>query len=215
MPEAFIQLPPDSTGKRIHTRERDIQSRTIEDQYVIPISARVRNGVYLAHTGAHLVQASADTFPAGRWFLINPTASGVLIAFRRCEYSSQLGSALVAVTSPRINLRLFTFTGTSSGAAITIGKVDSTAPTPSAKLVSANTGLSISGGADIFSFLPTASATAVGYVASSIMDWLPEEEGMPVLREGEGIACYQPDAGTASDTRRFITNIAWDEYTLP
>jgi hypothetical protein len=213
--DSFIRLPPDSTGKRLHTRQRDVGPGTVEEQYVIPLSLRVRSGVYLSQTGAHVVQAAADTFPAARWFLINPVASGVLVAFRRCEFSSQMGSVLATPTSPRINLRLFTFTGTSSGAAITIGKVDSAFATAVAKLVSANTGLSISGGADIFSFMPTAGATAVGYAAPASLDWNPEEEGMPVLREGEGIACYQPDAGTTSDTRRYITSIAWEEYTLP
>lgn len=215
MPEAVIQLPADGTGKNVRTRSRTVSATTVHEQYFIPQRQRVLSGVYLAQTGAHVIAATADTAPAGRWFLFNPVGSTVLVALRRVSYCSQLGSALAATSSPRLTLRLFTATGTASGASITPGKQDSTAPTATAKLRSANTGLTITSGADIYSFLPTASATAVGYAPPGAIEYEPQEDGMPVLRAGEGIYLTQADAGTASDTRRYLTNIAWEEFTLP
>jgi hypothetical protein len=35
MPEDFVQVAPDSTGAKIHTRQRVIGANTIEEQYVI------------------------------------------------------------------------------------------------------------------------------------------------------------------------------------
>lgn len=215
MGEQFIQLPADSTGKKVRSRERTIGANVVQEQYLIPARERVVSGVYMAATGAHVVQAAADAAGVGRWWLFNPVGSAVLVALRRVEFASQLGSALVAVTSPRLTLSLFTATGTASGASITPGKQDSAAPAATATLRTASTGLTITDGADLFAFLPTASATAVGYAAPAVMDWLPEDEGMPVLRAGEGIYLTQSDAGTSSDTRRYVTNIAWEEFTLP
>lgn len=215
MVESFAQLPPNSTGVKMRTRNRTVGANSIEEQYIISQRERVVSGVYLAQTGAHLVQAAADTAPAGRWFLFNPVGSTLLVALRRVEFMSQLGSALVAVTSPRITLKLFTATGTASGASVTPGKTRSTAAAATATLRTANTGLTITSGADVFSFLPTASATAVGYAAPAAADWNPDEDGMIQLGAGEGVFLTQSDAGTASDTRRYVTNIAWEEYTLP
>ncbi|MCA1572772.1 MAG: hypothetical protein LC798_21260 [Chloroflexi bacterium] len=43
---------------------------------------------------------------------------------------------------------------------------------------------------------------------------MPEEEEMVVLRQNEGVACFQADAGTTSDTRRFILNVALEDYRM-
>jgi hypothetical protein len=214
--EGVVQVPPDSTGARIRTRSRTISAATVHEQYVIPTSERVRSGVYLGATGIHTVQATADTAPAGRWYLHNPTGSTVLVALRRIEFSSQLGSALAAPTSPRLILSRFSATGTGT-ATITAASTDpTTMPASTGRLLSATTGLSlVVSGIDVFSFLPTASATAVGYAPPGAIDWNPEEEGMPVIQAGQGLYLRQADAGTASDTRRFVTSIAWEEYTIP
>jgi hypothetical protein len=67
-----------------------------------------------------------------------------------------------------------------------------------------------------WAFLPVASATAVAYNPATVNEFAPDEEsGEILLRQNQGVVCWQPDAGTASDTRRFVTNIAWDEFTVP
>ena len=215
MGESFIQVPTDSTGKKIRTRERTVGANTVQEQFVIQQSRRVETGVYICQTGAHVVLASAHSATAGFWWLINPTGSSVLVALRRVEFMSQLGSALATPTSPRINIERMTFTGTASGAQITAAKRDTNDATAVATLRTASTGLTPTAGAGVFSFLPTAGATAVGYTAATAGDWVPDEDGQVVLAAGEGIVCRQADNGTTSDTRRFVTNIAWMEFSVP
>ncbi len=215
MPESFIQMAPDSTGKKARSRQRVIGANTIEESYVITVSARVKSGVYVVNTGAHVIAAAAHAATVGFWWLLNPVGSAVLVSLRRVEFASQLGSVLATPTSPRITIERVTFTGTHSGALITVADADSVAPTPTSRLSLASTGATLAAGAVAFAFLPIASATAVGYTAAAVMDWTPDEDGQLVLAAGEGIVCRQPDAGTTADTRRFVTNIAYDEYTIP
>lgn len=200
----------------VRVRERTDPSlgTTVAEQYVIPIRERVLSGVYMtSYLG--VVQASADTPPAGRFWLINPVGSSVSVALRRVEFMSQHGSALITATSPRITLRRVTFTGTASGATQTPAKALSSYATSTSSFRTANTGLTLTQSDDIFAFLPAVALTAAGAAASTVADWNPEDEGMPVLAAGEGIFCFQQDAGTASDTRRWVMNMSWEEYTLP
>jgi hypothetical protein len=217
MPQSEIVLPPDSTGKSLHTLERTVTGPgVVQDQYVIPVSERVHSGIYLSHTGAHVVQATAQNGTGtGFWWLYN-TSSTVIVALRRVSFSSQLGSALVAVTSPRILLQAFTFTGTPAGTAITPRKTDTGFPASTASLRSTQVTSVVTLTQAFWSFLPTASATAVAYNPATFMAFDPDEEsGEILLRQNEGVVCWQPDAGTASDTRRFVTNLCWDEFTIP
>lgn len=174
---------------------------------------RIRAGVYLCQTGAHVLLAAADAATVGRWYLINPVGSGVLVALRRIEFMSQLGSALLTPTSPRVQVERFTFTGTASGAIIPSAKSVTAQANPVASVRSANTGLAPTAGAPVYAFLPIACATAAAFTAPGVGDWNPDNDGMVVLTGGEGLILRQPDAGTAADTRRYITNIAWEEYT--
>ena len=212
---SFAQLPSDSgnTGKKMRTQSRVVGSDTVLEHFFVPSTTREVLGSYIAHTGVNLVQASAQTFPTAFFYLINPVGNTPKIALTAIEVITQMGSALAAPTSPRLLWKLFTFTGTASGASLTPGKLDSTMPSPTASLRTASTGLSISGGADVICSLPTASATAVGYAPPQMDEWFESDESQQIiLRAGEGIALYQPDAGTASDTRRIITTIKWTEF---
>ena len=165
-------------------------------------------GPFTATTGPYTVGATADVFPAGRWFLVNPAGSAVVGMLGYIYLLSQLGSALAAPTSPRLTVCKFTFTGTPSGATITPA-YDSQLVVPTLSLRSAATGMTMAKGADIHSFLPVASATAVGYTPPSDLTWQPPSP--LILRAGEGVMLYQPDAGTVADTRRYTTTLSWQE----
>lgn len=212
---AFAQLPTDSgnTGKKMRTQTRTVGADTVHEHFFVPSSTRDTLGSYIAHTGVNLIQAAAQTFPTAFFYLINPVGNTPKIALTAIEVITQMGSALAAPTSPRLLWKLFTFTGTASGAQITPGKLDSTMPSPTASIRTASTGLSIVAGADMICSLPIASATAVGYAPPQMDEWFEDNEANQIiLRAGEGIALYQPDAGTTSDTRRIITTIKWDEF---
>lgn len=215
MANDILPLPadPGTIGRREAAASRTEDSITKYWPRVIVENRRVGTGTYIAHTGAHVVLAAAQAAGVGFWYLFNPAGSTFLVALRRIEFMSQLGTVLATPTSPRLLAKLFTFTGTHTGALITPGKQRASYPTPGARLSTASTGATITEGAEIFSFLPMASYTAVNGVAASSADWTPDTDGMPVLGAGEGVMFKQPDAGTAADTRRFVTNIAWEEFT--
>ena len=213
---AFAQLPTDSgnTGKKMRTQTRVIGADTVHEHFFVETSERDRIGGYIAHSGVNLVQATAQTFPAAFWWLINPVGNTTKIAITGIEIMSQMGSALVAVTSPRLLIASFTFTGAASGAVVTPGKLDSTYAATTASFRTASTGLTITKVADLLCSLPTASATAVGYAPPMMDEWFEtQEKNQIILRAGEGIAFYQPDAGTTADTRRLISTVKWDEFS--
>lgn len=220
MGASYIQLPVDSAGKKLATRQRTIGANTVEEQYVLELtSERVRSGVYFASI-LSVVQATATNgTTSGFWWLYNPVGSSVLMALRRAVYTCQNGSPATATpTSPRTQLSLFTFTGTPGGAAITTGKADSTYGAAAGILMSTQVTSAVTLGAPIKSFLPAFNQItgSGGPAAATFADWDPaSDDGMPLLRAGEGIACWQPDNGSTSDVRRQVLNIAWEEFTIP
>ena len=213
---AFAQLPTDSgnTGKKMRSQTRVIGADTVHEHFFVQSSSRDIVGSYIAHSGVNLIQATAQTFPVAFWWLINPVGNANKIAIKAIEMVSQMGSALAAPTSPRLLLASFTFTGTASGATVTPGKLDSTSAATTASFRTASTGLTITKVADLLCALPIASATAVGYSPPQMDEWFEDvEQNQIILRAGEGVAFYQPDAGTTADTRRVITTVKWDEFT--
>lgn len=212
---AFAQLPTDSgnAGKKMRTQTRVIGADTVHEHFFVESSTREMVGSYIAHSGVNVVLATAQTFPTAFWYLINPVGNTNKIALTGIEVISQLGSALAAPTSPRLLVSTFTFTGTPSGAQVTPGKLDSTYPATTASFRTASTGMTITKTADLLCAFPISSATAVGYTAPMMDEWFEDKESNQIiLRPGEGIAFWQADAGTASDTRRIVNTIKWDEF---
>jgi hypothetical protein len=197
----------------------EVRTRTRSDgyseQYVVLQRERVTTSVML-YSIAGTVLASAHSAPAGFFWIFNHVSSGVTLCLRRINFASQHNTVLATPTSGRIGLRRITFTGTPSGATATGARgVTAQAPSATWSVRTANTGATITQGADIFSFFPVAALTAVGACPPAYEDWNPEDVGMVVLAAGEGIACMQLDAGTTSDTRRFVANFAVEEFTVP
>jgi hypothetical protein len=169
-------------------------------------------GVYYYHGGANLVQAAADAATAGRFWIINPVGSTVTVRVKSIEFASQLGSALAAPTSPRLTIERVSFTGTASGASLAPAKRKTSDASPQSSLRTASTGLTLTAGNPVVSFLPVASATAVGYTNTAVEKWRPDVNDRIELVAGEGIVCRQADAGTTSDTRRFTLDITVEEF---
>lgn len=169
-------------------------------------------GVYYYSSSAFVVQAAADAATAGRCWLINPVGSAVTLKVKRILFQCQLGSALVAVTSPRITIERVTFTGTASGATIAPSKRKTSDATNVGSLRTASTGLTLTAGAEALNFLPVASATAVAYNTPVFSSFDPVSESEIELAAGEGLVVRQADAGTAADTRRFTVHFVVMEY---
>src|SRR5438105_3161591 len=109
----------------VRTRERTVSGNTVAEQYVIPIRERVLTAVVLFSIQG-TVSATAQTAATGGFFWIaNHVSSGLHLAIRRVNFSSQHGSALATPTSPRIQLIRCTFTGTPTGATVTGAKTRS------------------------------------------------------------------------------------------
>lgn len=223
MADSFVRVAPDSTGKLLRTVSTVVGGDLVEEQVVVVTSARTRTGMYRASTGAHVVLAPAHAATAGFWWLLNPVGSGVAVALKRVVFMSLHGSVLATPTSPRIILERVTFTGTASGAQVAPSRRVRTAvaglsadATPVGSLRTASTGLALTAGEAFRQFFPVAALTAVGAVPPAVDHHNPTSEDEEiVLAAGEGIVCRQADAGTTGDTRRFITDVVWEEFTAP
>lgn len=197
-------------------RGSTVQRVTIATDDRVPVTdGTTRLGVYYYHSGALVVNAAADgaaTAGGGRLWLQNPTGSGVTLRVRKIRFKSQLASALVAVTSPRIAVEKGVFTGTASGASVTAAKRKTADASAVGSLRTAVTGMTISSSAVVCSFFPVSSATAVAYNTPAIDEFDPGAEDYIELAAGELLVVRQADAGTASDTRRFMVDFVVEEF---
>lgn len=198
----------------VRARERVISSVTYDEQYVIPIRERVLTGVYL-YSFLGTVQAAAQTANTGGFLWVHNPSSTISLALRRSNFVSAPAAATAFATSPRIAWRRFTSTGTPSGAALTPSKGATAHAAATHSVRSAITGLTVTEVADVFAYMPIVVVTAVGATPPAYQDWNPEDDGMIILAQNEGLVLRQLDAGTASDTRRFAVNFAVEEFTLP
>lgn len=187
---------------------------TAGEQYVTD-SLRLKQAVGIAHSGRLTVGAAADAATAGRFWLINPVGSAVLIEVRRVEFSSAPIAATAFPSSPRVTVERVTFTGTPTGAVITPVVRDTTETALVGSVRTASTGLVLTAGALAYGFTVAPILTAVGAAVPALQEWEPAENGRIVLRAGQGIVVRQADAGTTADTRSFQVNFAWAEYTVP
>lgn len=169
-------------------------------------------GTYYYSSSAFTVQAAADAATVGRMWIINPVASGVTLRIKSINFSSQLGTALAATSSPRITVERTTFTGTASGTTIAPAKRKTADATNIGSVRTASTGLTLSAGNAVRSFLPVASATAVGYTPASTDTFKPDVNDRIELAPGEGLIFRQADAGTTADTRRYTFDLTVEEF---
>jgi hypothetical protein len=215
--DSFVQLPTDSTGKKSDALQMIIAGNTVQRSRVVVASGRVRSGVHIVAFQGTVAAAIQNGTSTGFWWLYNPVGSAFSVALRRVMFQSQFSTALLTSTAPRIQLSRFTFTGTPSGTAVPIAKQRTADTTFGGFLTSTQATSVVTLGNPIFAFLPvwTQSTTSGGPNTPSWSDWNPDEDGMPILAAGEGIVCWQADAGTASDTRKFVTNFAFEQFTEP
>jgi hypothetical protein len=214
--KVILPLDTGNTGKKKRTQTRVVGADTVHEDFVIPISLRSVTGVYRSDSGKHTITAAATNgTTTGFWWLQNPVASTIKVAVHKIQVIHQFSTALTVPTMPRVQCSLFTFTGTASGAAEPYAKRDSTDAAAQSTFRTASTGMTVTLGNAFWSSLPHfASGTAAwDYIIASVQEYEePNEVGQMILRPGEGIVCWQPDAGTTADTRQFVTNICLQEF---
>ena len=210
-----VRLADDAgnTGKRIRTDTRVVGADTVHHHWFVPISARSKK-VFHYSPLLQSVQASAqDATATGFFWFQVPAANAWDVAIRKCVLKFATGNTLT-LTFPRIVLARFTFTGTPSGATVTAAKRKS-AEAPTADLRTAVTGMTVTLAATVATFL-VPQMHAVGQAFQPPVQKWPEdhdsfEDDDVILAPSEGVLLYQPDAGTASDPRRFTVDLRVEE----
>jgi hypothetical protein len=215
-------LPDDSgnTGKKIRTQTRVIGADTVHEHFYVPVSICRIMGIYHANIPLYTVANSAQngTSAAIGWLQVPAAATvNARVRMMSVSHTNAVATAIDHATAPRIAFQRATFTGTPSGAVITSAKRATTDNAAQCDIRTASTGLTISLVANALvwaSLCPGVDITTSGVYNSFLREeWRPMVEDEFIdLAPGEALAIYQIDAGTASDQRRALVNICWDEY---
>jgi hypothetical protein len=223
MPESFVQVPTDGTGKRLRTRERTVSAQTVQEQYVITQSERVVSS-RIAVSSFRTLGNAATTQTL--FTLENGAGSGVIVGVRRLAVYMDTTAALTAVVP---SLRSHRTTNMPS-AGTTLTKVAwDTAQTASASQVVARgatasdggtaTAITATLGGVVWEAMSQRLHTAVGQVLTDSMPVLPDlAANEPLLvRPGEAIAVAVLASAASSNpaTNHYIVNAMFEEFVLP
>lgn len=224
MPDSFIALPPDSTGKKTRTRQRTVGANVVEEQYVIPLSERLVHNTVMVST---FRTQGAAALTQNLLTIENGVGSGRLVGLRRISVQLDTTAALAAV-APTIEFRRTTAlptggtvlqetqwdtTATNSGLIVARG---ATASHGGALTPITATGTTGSAGWSQFTMR---QATVAGQVVMDDQSVIPQlaSDTPIILREGQAIVVQAIAAATTSNpaTNFWIVNAVFDGYTVP
>jgi len=224
--EDYIALAEDAAnlGKRARVNRRGAAgSGARYDHFTTPVSPHSKLGTQFYSTPYQTVKDNAsaqDGTTTGFFWLQNPLASGFNLWLRHLLLRPSVIATTAFLTSPRILAERFVYTGgTASGATITPAK-RVTGQAAAAFLRTAMTGMTgiALGLGVVTTFVVPPVLTGVGQFDPAVQRWPenrdPFETDGLLLVPGEGVVIYQPDAGTAADTRRFVMDITTDEVEV-
>lgn len=189
MSESYIQLPPDSTGKRARTIRRMVGGVEVHDR-VVAIAEPQGNiidprdsSLFNKYTYAVNVLQSAAGASKNHLLVYNPSTSTTSYAVVRIVISPTLTAA---VTGYSVGFQVFRVTTYSGGTTTTVSKFDTQDPTPPLEAVSAPTS------ATTTDCLLTVGVNPEETGGSNIYEWVYNGIGKPiVLRPGEGVVVRQ------------------------
>lgn len=212
-----IGVVDEATGASVadyRTRERTLNSKTLDEQYLLYEEGRVISFVGLYQSGVFTPANAAPGATTGNFYLVNNPASSIFVALRRVDFQWNLISTTGTI-GIRYGLERFTTTTAATAAEAVFAQTDS-AETHDANvdLVTASTGMTITNGNLFWSVVAPAVVT-VGPTTPVQHHYDPEQDGRIILAPGEGVKLRQLDASTASDGRRLSVNFAWSEFTVP
>ena len=191
MPESFIQVPPDSTGKKTRTRSRTIGANDVHEQ-----------GVFTAALPTYWVLADAVAFATNKHHLsiLNAAGSGKVVALKKLF---QINLQLAGITGVALRFDFKRITAHATGTLLTPESCDSTDAALPAQITCRTNSGSATEGAILWPYgcqndEVSAGNTAVANYLSQGLNWLPEGVEMQEyrLREGEGITMKQITASS-------------------
>lgn len=205
MAESFFQVPPDSTGKKIRTRDKVIGLNTVHEQ-----------AVYQSALPTYYALVDAATFATNKQHisLINAAGSGKIVALRKV-FAINLQTATVTGVAVRMDYKRAT--AHSAGTLITPNSADSANPALPAE-ITVRTGATVTEGVLLFPQVYTtdeiaAANTAVANFLAAGFNWIPEGQEIQELRmrPGEGFTLKQITAATVGSYAWMIVFTVDDE----
>lgn len=184
MPESFIQLPPDSTGKQLRTRTKTILGQTVHEQ-----------AVYQTALPTFYAVADAVAFAANKHHIsiFNGAGSGKMVTIRKLYH---INLALAAVTGVAVRFDARRSTVQSAGTAITPISCDTDDTLPAGITVA--TGATVTNGGLLYPITTqndeiTAANTAIANYLMQFGNLALESPELKELRlrPGEGFTVQQ------------------------
>ena len=224
MPESFVGLPPDGSGRKLRSRQRVVGPNTVEEPYHILTSERVVSAEVMTSTWRTL---GAAALLHNLFTLENGTGSGVLVGLRRLSVQMD-ATAVLAAVAPTVEF--YRTSGMPSGGTVLEKTLIDTSTTSAANVVARGANASNGGAATAITATPVAGASAwsaftmrmhtlVGQVVMDSSNLLPGLcEGTPfVIRPGEAVMAQVIAAVTTANpaTNHWIINAEWNEFQLP
>jgi hypothetical protein len=178
---------------------------------------------YVVHGGAYTIKPTIHIGASGFWYIYNPIASTVKVFIKRIICRSAATTALVTLTAPRLSVTRFSYTTPPGDLGSKIGygptpiapaKMESVESSPSASCLWYGMGdATLTVGATCTCFLINGAMTAVGTGNFSEQQYNATVGEELILAAGEGLSFQQIDDGTASDTRKIVIDVVWEEGT--
>lgn len=225
MPESYVQVPPQSTGLKLHTRQRTIGANVVEEQFVIPQSQEVVS--YSGRASTYRIPGRASTTGQKIASIFNAAASPVIVKLGQIRVDLVVTVVKAVTVLPPV-IRVYRVTvlptlGTALGkvpidSALTSNASVTLLQDASADGTSSATALTstLTVGTNVLSqeFAPRL-ITAAGYEPADRMNFLDDQN--VYLRASEGLVVMLDYTLATQNpvTDMYIVSIDWDEFTLP